>query len=61
MADKTLLDMGTIAGGGFVSYASIIGDIENLLGFVLLIFTLILTIMRIFMAINEWRNRRKID
>lgn len=59
MADKSLIDMSTIAGGGFVSYASIIGDVENWLGLTLVVFTLILTIMRILIALTEWRNRNK--
>lgn len=59
MADKPLIDVSTIAGGGFVGYASIIGDIEHGLGLLLLVFTLALTIMRILIAINEWRNRGK--
>ncbi|NRA85862.1 MAG: hypothetical protein HRU28_00410 [Rhizobiales bacterium] len=58
MADKAILDATTIAGGGFVSYASILGDIENWLGFSLIICTLVLTIMRIVIAINEWKNSR---
>lgn len=59
MAEKSLIDASTIAGGGFVSYASIIGDIENWLGFILILFTLILTIMRIMIALNEWQTRKK--
>lgn len=59
MADKSLIDVSTIAGGGFVSYASIIGDVENWLGLVLVVFTLILTGMRILIALNEWWNRDK--
>lgn len=56
MAEKAMIDMSTIAGAGAVSYASLIGDIENWLGLVLIIFTLILTFMRIIIALNEWRN-----
>lgn len=59
MADKSLIDVSTIAGGGYVGYASFIGDIETGLGLLLVMFTLILTVMRILIAINEWRNRRK--
>ncbi|MBL1240342.1 MAG: hypothetical protein COB13_000715 [OCS116 cluster bacterium] len=59
MADKLLIDVSTIAGGGVVGYASVIGDIENGLGLLLVVFTLILTAMRILVAINEWRNRTK--
>ncbi|MBL1419134.1 MAG: hypothetical protein COC24_001350 [Alphaproteobacteria bacterium] len=59
MADKPFIDVSTIAGGGFVGYASIIGDIETGLGLLLVVFTLILTVMRILIAINEWRSRRK--
>ncbi|PCI88962.1 MAG: hypothetical protein COB24_00350 [Hyphomicrobiales bacterium] len=59
MAEKPFIDVSTIAGGGFVGYASIIGDIETGLGLLLVVFTLILTVMRILIAINEWRSRRK--
>lgn len=57
LADRSLIDMSTIAGGGFVSYASIFGEIENWLGLILVLFTLVLTVMRILIALKEWRKR----
>ncbi len=60
MTDKIAVDFGTIVGGGVVSYVSIIGDIENWLGFVLLVCTLILTLIRIGVAVNEWRNKNNV-
>lgn len=59
MADKSLIDASTIAGGGFVGYASIIGDVEDWLGLVMIVFTLLLTIIRLLIAFNEWRNRKR--
>lgn len=59
MADKSMLDLGTIAGGCVISYASLMGDFENWLGFILVLFTLVLTFMRILIALNEWRDKRK--
>lgn len=58
MNDKSLLDISTIAGGSVVSYASLIGDMENWLGLLLIVFTLILTLMRIFIAFKQWPKRK---
>ncbi|MGL1922039.1 MAG: hypothetical protein OCD03_13525 [Hyphomicrobiales bacterium] len=57
MVERSFIDVSTIAGGGFVSYASIFGEVENWLGLVLVMFTLVLTAIRILIAIKEWRKR----
>lgn len=56
MADKMTIDLSTIAGGGVVGYASLLGNVENWLGLLLLVFTLILTLVRILIAYRDWRK-----
>ncbi|MCJ8323061.1 MAG: hypothetical protein HRU29_03190 [Rhizobiales bacterium] len=59
MGEKPLLDLSTIAGGSVVSYASLKGDIESWMGLLLLFATVMLTLMRIMIAINDWRKQNK--
>ncbi len=53
------MDIGAIASGSIVSYATFLGSLETVFGLLLVFFTLLLTLMRILIAIHQWRYRNK--